>query len=497
MNFNSLQFLIFLLIVLVLYWIIPHKFRWVLLLIASYYFYMSWNVWLIFLIIGTTLVSYGAAIAISRTEKKGWKKFWLILTLIVCLGALIFFKYIDFLIGSVIDFLNLFTLNLDSFAFNLLLPVGISFYTFQTLSYVIDVYRGKFKAELHLGYYALFVCYFPQLVAGPIERPGDLLPQLREKHTLNYDDMSAGFRIFLYGFFLKCVIADFFGIFVNNVFSNLAGANSLSVYLAGILFVMQVFGDFAGYSLIATGCARMMGVRLTRNFDRPYLADSCTDFFHRWHITLMRWFTDYVYIPLGGSRKGKIRTIFNVFVVFTLSGLWHGANWTFVIWGLYAAITVSVERILGKPFKQLCEKLKLDPEGTMFIFCRRFVTWLLLAFAGIIFRATSVAQIGEALRIIFTGFNNYFNGAFASLGINTTQIVLMVLALVCMCMLWNFSEYEPKHEAQGSQLLSKTAERSVYAQKVSVYFYVILAVAVFWLFLLSLQGSSAFLYFQF
>lgn len=495
MNFNSLEFLIFLSIVLLVYWVLPHKVRWVALLLASYYFYMSWNPWLVFLISGTTAVSYVAGIAISKTEKKGWKKFWLIAALVVCLGVLVFFKYFDFLLGSVIDFLNLFPLNLDGFALNLILPVGISFYTFQTLSYVIDVYRGTVPAEKHFGYYALFVCYFPQLVAGPIERSGDLLPQLKEKHTFNGGDLSAGLRYFLYGFFLKCAVADFLGVFVNNVFGNLGGANSLSVFLAGILFVMQMFGDFAGYSLIATGCARMMGVKLTRNFDRPYLAVSYTDFFRRWHITLTRWFTDYVYIPLGGNRKGKIRRLLNTFIVFFLCGLWHGANRTYVLWGLWIACLINAESLLRKPFNKLCERLKLDRNGTLFTLCRRILMWITLAPASLIFRSASVAQLGEVYTVLFTGFGNYFGGAFASLGITPLSVFLIAAVICCMCMLWYFAEYEPN--ADTPKLLFAAAERTEYAQRSSVYFYVIVVIAVFWLSLMASQDLSAFLYFQF
>lgn len=493
MNFNSLAFLIFLVVVLILYWLLPHKVRWVLLLVASYYFYMSWNPWLIFLILGTTLVSYGAALAISKTRSARWKKFWLISALVVCLGVLVFFKYFDFLVGSAIDFLNLFSLHLDGLALGLLLPVGISFYTFQTLSYVIDVYKGKFEAEKHLGYYALFVCYFPQLVAGPIERPGDLLPQLKTEHKLSGDDMAAGLRYFIYGFFLKCVVADYIGIFVNNVFGDLQNANSLSVYAAGLLFVLQMFGDFAGYSFIATGCARMMGVRLTRNFDRPYLATGYTDFFHRWHITLTRWFTDYVYIPLGGNRKGTARKILNTFIVFFLCGLWHGANWTYVIWGLWIACLINAESLLRKPAKRLCERFKLDPDGGMLLLLRRVAMWLTLAPASLIFRSASLAQLGEVYTVMFTDFSNYFGGAFASLGITPVSMILIALGIVCMCLLWYFTEtpYE------GVTLVSGTVERTVYAQRASVYFFSIVAVAVLWIFLLASQDASAFKYFQF
>ncbi|MBQ2069952.1 MAG: MBOAT family protein [Bacilli bacterium] len=288
MNFNSLAFLIFLPVVLLLYWVLPHRFRWVLLLVASYYFYMSWNPWLIFLILATTLVSYLSALFMGKSEKKGWKRFWLIFTIVVCIGSLIFFKYFNFLIKSATDFLNLFSLHINSFSLDIVLPIGISFYTFQTLSYVIDVYRGKFEAERHIGYYALFVCYFPQLVAGPIERPKDLIPQLKQEHRFDLDDFFVGLRILLVGFFYKCAVADVFGIFVNKAFADVSSGNTLSMFLTGFLFTIQMYCDFAGYSEIATGAARMMGVKLSRNFNRPYMCTSYSDFFRRWHITLTR-----------------------------------------------------------------------------------------------------------------------------------------------------------------------------------------------------------------
>lgn len=493
MNFNSLTFLVFLLAVLLLYWLLPHKFRWILLLAASYYFYMSWNPWLIFLIALTTLVSYAAALCISKAKRKGWKRFWLLTALFVCLGTLVFFKYFDFLIGSAIDFLNLFALKLDDFALNLILPVGISFYTFQTLSYVIDVYWGKFEAERHLGYYALFVVYFPQLVAGPIERPGDLLPQLRAEHRFDWEDMAAGLRIFLYGFFLKCVVADFVGIFVNNVFSDLSSANSLSVFLAALLFVIQMFGDFAGYSHIATGTARMMGVRLSENFRRPYLAASYTEFFRHWHLTLTRWFTDYVYIPLGGNRKGKARAALNTTIVFFLCGLWHGANWTYVLWGLYVAVFVNLEHLVKKPCRAFFEKKGLNPDGGLFLLFRRAMMWLSLVPASITFRSGSLPVLGEAFTVLFTKFGNYFGGGIASLGLEPASIILIALAVVTMCMMWYFAKGEPV----APKTLKRAEERTLYAQRTSVYFYAALSIALFWLFLLASQDLSAFLYFQF
>lgn len=499
MNFNSLQFLIFLAVVLLLYWLIPHKFRWLLLLVASYYFYMSWNAWLIFLILGTTAVSYAAAILIHRAKSRRLKKCWLAVTLVVCLGALAFFKYFNFLLSSVIGFLNLFALQLDGFALDILLPVGISFYTFQTLSYVIDVYRGKITPERHFGYYALFVCYFPQLVAGPIERPEDLLPQLRAEHKINADDMSAGLRIMLCGFFRKCVVADFCGVYVNNVFNQLENANSLAVYLAGVLFVIQMYCDFAGYSEIAMGCARMMGVKLMKNFDRPYLSQSYTEFFRRWHISLNRWFTDYVYIPLGGNRKGKARKILNTFIVFLLCGLWHGANWTYVLWGLNAALFVCIESLLRKPFGKFTAAHGIDLGNAAIKLIRRsFMFFVLFIHAGLMFRAQSVEEIGILFTKLFTatGFGgDYLAQTAAVLNIDLSGTLQLILSVLCMCMVYYFGYYDAtKRNPSG---LPVTQSRSLYAQRVSVYVYVIVTIAVFWLALVGMDGVSSFAYFQF
>lgn len=452
MNFNSLHFLIYLPVVLIVYWLLPQKARWVWLLAASYYFYMSWNAWLVFLIAGTTGVSYAAALLIERTQSKRVKKFWLAATLVVCLGVLVFFKYFNFLLQSAIDFLNLFSMGIDSFALDILLPVGISFYTFQTLSYVIDVYRGDFRAEKHFGYYALFVSYFPQLVAGPIEKPGDLIPQLRAEHKLNGEDMAAGMRILLGGFFRKCVVADFCGIYVNNVFSRIGEADSLSILMAGGLFCIQMYCDFAGYSEIATGAARMMGVRLTKNFDRPYLSMSYTEFFRRWHISLNRWFTQYLYIPLGGSRKGKARKIVNVVIVFSLCGLWHGANWTYLLWGLYAAFFVGLESLFLPPFEAFAKRKGLS-ENPAFRLLRRVVMFAVFIPAALLFRAQSLSEAWLAVSGIFTRFAS-LPAAFAFVGLDALTFAQIALSIVCMGMVWHFGRERQDGEAADSHALA-------------------------------------------
>lgn len=485
MNFNSLQFLAFLAAVLLLYWLLPHRARWALLLLASYYFYMSWDPGLVFLILGTTVVTYVSALFIARTENRRLKKLLLALSLIVCLGTLFLFKYLDFLLESIAALLELFSMHPGDIALHLILPVGISFYTFQTLSYVIDVYRGA-APERHFGYYALFVSFFPQLVAGPIERAGDLLPQLKAEHRIDAAEMEEGFRIMLGGFLRKCVIADFCGLFVDRVFGGIAEANGLSVLIGGMLFNLQIYGDFAGYSEIAMGCARMMGVRLSKNFDRPYSSTSISEFFRRWHITLNRWFMDYLYIPLGGNRKGKARKCFNVFVVFVLCGLWHGAGWTYLLWGVYAAVLITLETGL-----KALRKGK-GKDGELARLFRQALVFMLIAFGGLIFRSGSVGELFALCRKLFTAWGgNFIADAFALTGLDAGSLFLLALAAVAMCLFQRL----PEGREEGT--FAPAAARTAYAQRISMYFFLVASVALFWIALLSLGDSSAFLYFQF
>ena len=498
MNFNSFRFLIFLPIVVVLYWIFPQKFRWALLLVASYYFYMSWNAALVFLIIGTTLVSYSAGIAIERSVKRRTKRLFLVLAIVFCIGVLAFFKYFNFLVNSAIGFISLFTPDIKSFSLDIILPIGISFYTFQTLSYVIEVYKGNFAAEKHLGYYALYVSFFPQLVAGPIERPETLIPQLRAAHKLNKEDIFCGLRIMAVGFFYKCVVADFVGVYVNNVFGDVSSANSLSVFLAGFLFTVQMYCDFAGYSEIATGAARTMGIKLSKNFNRPYLSKSYSDFFRRWHITLTRWFTDYVYIPLGGNRRGVPRRIFNIFAVFTLCGLWHGADWTYVLWGVYAAFFLSLEVLLKRPVGALIEKIGINTGSKALAAFRVAGMYFILIPAAIIFRSGDLSRLGELFSKLFTDFGvgaRYFNAAMASLGVNTLSIITVTVFVICEVMIWHYGEIGRKGETVPP-LLDKRGNAALAGRTVT-FTYIVAAIALCWLALIASDGVSAFRYFQF
>lgn len=333
MLFNSLAYAFFLPIVFIVYWLIPHKFRWFILLISSYYFYMSWNPKYIVLIFGTTLISYISGILIEKSTGKRRKKAILAGASVICLGVLFIFKYFNFAIESFCSLFRVCGLKLNPITLKLILPVGISFYTFQTLSYVIDVYRGDVKAEKHFGYYAAFVSFFPQLVAGPIERTANLLPQIKKARSFDEHKAVSGLRLMAWGYFKKIALADTLAVYVDAVYDSLYDFEGFILIVIILFFSIQIYCDFSGYSDIAVGTARLFGIDLMKNFNCPYFATSINEFWKRWHISLSTWFRDYVYIPLGGNRCTKGRQSANLMLTFLASGLWHGANWTYLIWG--------------------------------------------------------------------------------------------------------------------------------------------------------------------
>ncbi|MEE3461707.1 MAG: MBOAT family O-acyltransferase [Lachnospiraceae bacterium] len=335
MLFNSYQYFVFFPIVVTIYFLIPQKYRWIWLLAASYYFYMSWNPVYALLIAGSTVITWRAGILINHEETIGRKKVVLAISCILNLGILFYFKYFNFLITQiniVADHLHTGTLDI---AADIILPVGISFYTFQAVGYTIDVFRGEITAEKKLFRYALYVSFFPQLVAGPIERSRNLLPQLQKPTRFSFANMNTGLIYMGLGYLMKLVIADNAAVVVNTVYGNIELYSGWYLVVATILFAFQIYCDFGGYSLIAIGSAKVLGFDLMENFYTPYLSRNPSEFWRRWHISLSSWFRDYVYIPLGGNRKGEIRRCLNLMCVFTLSGLWHGASWHFVIWGGY------------------------------------------------------------------------------------------------------------------------------------------------------------------
>jgi D-alanyl-lipoteichoic acid acyltransferase DltB (MBOAT superfamily) len=350
---------------------------------------MCWKAEYIVLIIASTFIDYYAGIQMEKAINISKKRKFLVLSLLSNLGLLFTFKYFNFFTESFSKILKNFNIFYDSPIFNLLLPVGISFYTFQTLSYSIDVYRGERKAEHHLGYFALYVSFFPQLVAGPIERSTRLLPQFFEKHDFNSQRVSDGIKLMMWGFFKKVVIADRLAVLVNQVYNNSENYEGIPLLLATYFFAFQIYCDFSGYSDIAIGAAKVLGFDLMKNFDRPYYSKSISEFWKRWHISLSTWFRDYLYIPLGGNRVLKWRWYTNLFLTFLISGLWHGANWTFVIWGAIHGFYL-VFAILSKNIVQRIYNFLGLSKGTwQRKFIDVFITFHLVLFGWIFFRANS------------------------------------------------------------------------------------------------------------
>ncbi len=405
MLFNSHSFLIFLPIVFFLYWFVFNK-KYQnqnrLLLLASFYFYAYWDWRFLFLLVFSIGLDYFSALKIEKSKTKKAAKFWLILSIGINLGFLGFFKYYNFFIESFSDMLSVFGFRTNMWLLNIMLPVGISFYTFHGLSYIIDIYKKRIKAEQNLIDYAVFVSYFPLLVAGPIERATHLLPQIQRRRIFNYEQAANGMRQILWGFFKKMVIADNCAPLVNDIFNNYENQNPVTLIIGAVLFAFQIYGDFSGYSDIALGVSRLFGIELLKNFAYPYFSRDIAEFWRRWHISLSSWFRDYVYIPLGGSSGGLGMKIRNTFIIFLLSGFWHGANWTFMVWGFLNAL-YFLPLLVAKKNRQNIEvvaKGHLLP--TLKEMLQMSITFIITCIAWIFFRAESVSQaflyIGRILK---------------------------------------------------------------------------------------------------
>ncbi|MFY0674907.1 MAG: MBOAT family protein [Bacteroidia bacterium] len=400
MFFNSIEFIIFLPIVVAVYYLLPYRFRWLWLLGASYYFYMSWKAEYALLIIGSTVVDFFAAQFIDKTDKKSIKKAWLSLSLITNLGLLAVFKYYNFFRGELEEILVANGLENWFPTLSLLLPVGISFYTFQTLSYTLDVYYGRQKPEKHFGIFSLYVSFFPQLVAGPIERFSHLGAQLKEWQKLHYPNIVSGLRLILYGLFVKMVVADNLSPYVDKVYRDYETLSSSTIGLGLVFYAFQIYADFFGYSTIAIGAAKLLGIDLMDNFKAPYTAISIGDFWKRWHISLTTWFREYLYLPLGGNRVNQFRWMINILIVFIVSGFWHGANWTFIFWGAIHGVVYLVENIFGRvtgiKAKNLNNTLKIVAS---------LKTFLIVVLAWTFFRAKSFDHATHILQALFANFD--------------------------------------------------------------------------------------------
>ncbi len=394
MAFNSIQFICFLPIVSIIYFLLPFRFRWLFLLLASCYFYMAFIPIYIFILFITILIDYTAAIMIEKANDQKARKFYLIGSIVSTCLVLFIFKYFNFFNWNLAHLAKFLSWNYPIKALNLILPIGLSFHTFQSLSYVIEVYYKRQKAERHFGVYALYVMFFPQLVAGPIERPQNLLPQLRKEHSFDYERVVRGLELILWGMFKKVFIADHLAIFVDQVYNGPTYHYNFDFLMATYFFSFQIYCDFSGYSDIAIGSAKILGIDLMQNFRQPYFSQSVIEFWQRWHISLSTWFKDYVYIPLGGNRVPRWRLYYNLFIVFTISGFWHGANWTYVVWGILNAFYLISNIIL-----EITQK-KFDPNLKFFYLpkiIKILLTFHLITFSWIFFRSSSIT---EAIYII-------------------------------------------------------------------------------------------------
>lgn len=405
MLFNSIDFAIFLPIVFLLYWFATNKnlkLQNLLLLVASYFFYACWDWRFLFLLMFSTLLDFFTGLKMQDSKNHKQKQFWFWLSVTVNLGFLGVFKYYNFFAQSFAEAISHFGLQVNPVTLKVILPVGISFYTFHGLSYVIDIYKDRIRAERNFVDYAVFVSFFPLLVAGPIERATHLLPQIKVKRTFDYKKAVDGLRQILWGLFKKIVIADSCAEFANQIFNNSAEQSGSNLFLGALFFTFQIYGDFSGYSDIAIGTARLFGIDLLRNFAFPYFSRDIAEFWRRWHISLSSWFKDYLYIPLGGSKGGNRMRIRNTFIIFVVSGFWHGANWTFIIWGALNALFIMPSIIM----KTNRNNLLTVAQGKLFPTYREFfqmvITFGLAVFAWIFFRAENLSHAMQYISGIFS-----------------------------------------------------------------------------------------------
>ncbi len=473
MLFNSLAYAIFLPLIFICYWLMPSKYRWILLLCGSYYFYMSWNPKYVVLILFTTAISYLTALLVEKSQSIIVRRVTLLFALITCLGVLFVFKYYNFALNTLSHFVHM-----EPHLVNLLLPVGISFYTFQTLSYVIDVYRGTVKAEKNFGIYATFVSFFPQLVAGPIERSDNLLPQIKGEHVFDKEKVYYGTRLILWGLFKKMVVADNLSVYADKVFGDLDNYTGGAILIATIFFTFQIYCDFSGYSDIARGSAKLFGIELMENFKSPYFSTSIRDFWSRWHISLSTWFKDYLYIPLGGNRVSKFRNIINLMLTFLVSGLWHGARWNFVVWGgMHGAMQVY-ENAFG---------IKKSEQNNIYSVIRRIVVFAFVALAWIFFRVENIHQGFYAIKQMLNGISDplqYLIHGIKSLGLYDKKYLICFFLYFVPLTIYDY-------------VAMKTDIISLIGQKHAVIRHALAIATILAIIFFGYVGQSTFVYFQF
>lgn len=490
MLFNSVSFLIFFPIVVLGYFALPEKFKNHWLLVASYYFYMCWQPVYALLILFSTVTTYYCAVLIDRAKNQKQKKLFLTVNIVMNIAILGYFKYFNFIVESLLAVFPSLSISPNN---NLLAVVGISFYTFQSLGYSIDVYRGEVEKAKDFLTYALFVSFFPQLVAGPIERSKNLLPQLYTTHKFDYNRVTDGLVLMAWGFFKKLVISDGAAIIVNTVYNDVSAFTGIQLVVATVLFALQIYCDFSGYSDIAIGAANVLGFKLMRNFNHPYFSQNVSQFWRNWHISLSTWFMDYIYIPLGGSRKGKIRTYINLFITFMVSGLWHGANWTFVVWGaINGAYNVIHRALFGKKEQRRRQRIKEGkpvPKTHPAVAVLKAVgTFVLIDFTWVFFRANTMADAMYVFRNMFSDLSLLFTAGYFTQMMEKIAFYSNNGVAVIWCILFMFAV----ELWEGKSTIADRINESKPFVRWAFYYTVIILIIFFGYF-----GQSQFIYFQF
>lgn len=484
MLFNSLHFVLFFIVVTTLYYVLPHKLRIIMLLLVSCYFYMSFVPKYILILLFAITVDYFAGLYLERLEGKK-RKLLLILSVLTNVGLLFVFKYFNFFNINIAKLASFLHWNYPIEGLSIILPIGLSFHTFQSLSYVIEVYRKKQKAEKNFIIYALYVMFYPQLVAGPIERPQNVLHQFHEKHEFNFEGFIFGLKIMLWGFFKKVVIADRLAIYVNKVYRSPESYSGIALVVATIFFAFQIYCDFSGYSDIAIGSAKTMGFKLMDNFRQPYFSKTVSEFWRRWHISLSTWFKDYLYIPLGGNRVSSWRRNFNLLVTFAISGLWHGANFTYIIWGSLNGIFLILENLVRNFETSFKSRLKGTLGSSIYLLVRAFITFFLVCFAWIFFRATSVSSAVYIIKRMFQ-FNGF--GKVSSLfGVTSYGEFILCVILILFLMLIDYINIK-----KG---MWEFFDKKPLALRWSFYYLLIFAILILGVY--DVATETSFIYFQF
>ncbi len=480
MLFNSVEFMIFFPVVTILYFVLPHKIRWFLLLASSCLFYMAFVPKYILILGFTIVIDYIAGILIDKMAGSR-KRIFLIISILTNVGILFVFKYFNFFNENAERLAQMLGWNYPISSLTIILPIGLSFHTFQSMSYIIEVYRGKHRPETHFGIYALYVMYYPQLVAGPIERPQNMLWQFHTKHSFDAKRTVDGFKLMAWGFFKKLVIADNLALAVNAAYKSPEAVSGLTLVIATYFFAFQIYCDFSGYTDIARGASRVMGIELMQNFRLPYFSKSISEFWRRWHISLSSWFSDYVYISLGGSRCAKWKWYRNLLIVFLLSGLWHGAAWTYVIWGALNGFYLVFALVTRSLREKLAHAVRLDRAPALQKFVKVFVSFNLICFSWIFFRATSFTNAHFIIKKIFTDFGLNIN--FGSVGITRYQVAL------CCCVVAFLTAVQLM---QRTRTLSEDIEKRPLVVRWGLYYAGLILLILFGVF-----NTSSFIYFQF